>query len=308
MPPGVRAAILLLVPALACNDSTAPVPLGWSEVRTYSTHSEVDLGWRSSDGAVLSGTLYLPPEPGPHPGLVIHMGSNRWRRLQQPSVAGWLYYGVAVFSYDKRGVGRSQGSCCPYSRPGYFPLLADDVLSAVRQLQLYPDIRPDLVGAWGFSQGGWVVPVAAVKGGGDIAFTWVGSGPAVSLGEELLYSALTGEGDCHPTGRSPADIESTLEQAGPSGFDPRPWLGQQTVPGLWIYGELDLSVPVTRSIRVLDSIQAIAGHDFTDTVIAGINHSWIENGGICQYTGQSWIDGPVTVPWLDARFPGWRIR
>lgn len=308
MLPRFRAAILLLVPALACGDSTAPVPLGWSEVRTYPTHSEVDFGWRSSDGAVLSGTLYLPPEPGPHPGLVIHMGSNRWRRLDQPAVAGWLYYGVAVFSYDKRGVGRSQGICCPYSSPGYFPLLANDVLSAARQLRQYPEIRPDLVGAWGFSQGGWVVPVAAAKGGGDIAFTFVGSGPTVSLGEELLYSALTGEAGCQPTGRSPAEIDSILEEAGPSGFDPRPYLAQLTVPGLWIYGELDLSIPVARSVRILDSIQAIPGHDFTDTVIAGINHSWIENGGICQRTGQVWIDGPVTVPWLDARFPGWRIR
>ena len=300
------AGTLLSISAAGCGDSTGPVPLGWSAPRTYPTHREVDLGWTSSDGAVLSGTLILPPDPGPHPALVVHMGSNRWTRLGYEQVAGWLFYGVAVFSYDKRGVGRSQGECCLYATPGYFPLLGQDVLTAAREVRAYPEIRPDLVGGWGFSQGGWVIPVAAAEGGGDLAFTIIGSGPTVTLGEELLYSALTGEDDCRPSGRSPSEIEQALDRAGPSGFDPRPWLERMAVPGLWIYGSLDLSIPVDRSVRILEEVKTALGRDLTDTVIAGINHSWIVDGGICQQTGEVWVDGPVTVPWLDARFPGWR--
>jgi len=79
-----------------------------------------------------------------------------------------------------------------------------------------------------------------------------------------------------------------------------------SVPGLWIYGGLDLSIPVDRSVRILEELRTTHGRDFTDTVVAGINHSWIMDGGICQQTGEVWVDGPVTVPWLDARFPGWR--
>lgn len=300
-------ALAMLFPA-ACDSPTEPVPLGFGGVRIFSTHREVDLGWKSSDGAVLSGTLFLPPATGRYAAIVVHMGSDRWTRLSYPAVAGWVYYGVGVFTYDKRGVGRSQGECCPYADAGYFPLLANDVVSAVRQLRLYPEIRPELIGGWGFSQGGWVIPVAAAQAHGDIAFAFIGSGPAVTLGEELLYSALTGETECRDTGMDPAEIERRLDAAGPSGFDPGPWLEQMTVPGLWIYGALDRSIPVQRSVANLNAVKASLSRDFTAVVIPGINHSWIVNGGICQRTGPVWVDAPVTVPWLDAKFPGWRTR
>lgn len=300
--------LLCLLASTGCDSSTEPAPLGFGGVRVSSTHREADLGWRSSDGAILSGTLFLPPGVGRYTAIVIHMGSDRWTRLSYPAVAGWLHYGVAVFTYDKRGVGRSQGECCPYNDPGYFPLLASDVVTAVRQLREYPEIRPDRVGGWGFSQGGWVIPVAAVQAAGDIAFAWIGSGPAVSVGEEVLYSALTGEAQCHETGLDPAEIERRLDAAGPSGFDPRPWLEQMAVPGLWIYGGLDLSIPVQRSVLHLTDVKTAFSRDFTTVVVPGINHSWIVGGGICQRSGTVWVDEPVTVPWLDARFPGWRTR
>jgi len=69
---------------------------------------------------------------------------------------------------------------------------------------------------------------------------------------------------------------------------------------------LDRSIPVDRSVRILDEVRTTLGRDLTATVIPGINHSWIVDGVICQQTGEVWVDGPVTVPWLDARFPGWR--
>jgi len=89
------------------------------------------------------------------------------------------------------------------------------VLTAAREVRAYPEIRPDLVGGWGFSQGGWVIPVAAAEGGGDLAFTIIGSGPTVTLGEELLYSALTGEDVCRPSGRSPSELERRWTGPGP---------------------------------------------------------------------------------------------
>ncbi len=153
-----------------------------------------------------------------------------WTRSPYANVAGWLALRVAVLTYDKRGVGQSEGSCCPYTDSGYFPLLAQDVLAGVRRIAQHPDVRADLIGLFGFSQGGWVVPIAAAEAPTEVAFTIVGSGPAVSLGEELLYSQLSGEDRCQASGLPPEDIERALTNAGPSGFDPRSYLERMTRP------------------------------------------------------------------------------
>lgn len=194
-------------------------------------------------------------------------------------------------------MGRSQGECCPWQDPGYFHLLGRDVVAAVRAAKEHPEIDGGLVGGWGFSQGGWIVPLASSLAPGELAWMIIGSGPAVSLGEELLYSTLSGETECRDSGLSDEQIDRQLDAAGPSRFDPRPVLGSLIAPGFWIYGGLDRSVPVGRSVRVLDSLRAL-GRDFTAVVIPDLNHAWIRNGTICQDSGPGGVEGSVIAEWL----------
>jgi hypothetical protein len=236
---------------------------------------------------------------------MFHHGSDRWRRSPYSTVAGWLSQGFAVLTYDKQGVGQSQGSCCPHMDPGYFPVLAQDVLAGVRRISKHPEVRAELIGLFGFSQGGWVVPVAAAEAPSEVAFTIIGSGPAVSLGEELLFSRLSGEDRCEASALSPDEIDQALTAAGPSGFEPRPYLERMSRPGLWIYGGRDLSIPVDRSVRRLAEIREMFGRDFTVVVVPELNHAWIPNGSICQTSGPDWDDGQVIVPWLRAHLPAW---
>ncbi len=98
-------------------------------------------------------------------------------------------------------------------------------------LVTHAEVHPAGAGLWGFSQGGWIVPLAAAILRDFVAFTVIGSGPTVSLGEELLHRALTGDPDCVPSGLSAAEIERRLDSAGPSGFDPRASLETMTAPG-----------------------------------------------------------------------------
>src|SRR5262249_45644051 len=63
-----------------------------------------------ASGAVLAGTLTLPPGDGPHPGVVYVSGSGPTLREE----AQWLESvfvsrGIAVLAYDKRGNGQSTG-------------------------------------------------------------------------------------------------------------------------------------------------------------------------------------------------------
>lgn len=294
--------LLVLAASLGCGHMpTAPAPLGFGPVASFPDHRTVEVGFASADGAVMSGTLFLPRDPGRYAALVTHFGSNRWTREPFAGlVQFWTDRGIAVLSYDKRGVGRSQGNCCPWQDPGYFPLLGSDVLAGVRIAAQYPEVDPPQVGAFGFSQGGWVVPVTAATGGDDVAFLIIGSGPTVTLGEELLYSRLTGDAQCTPSGLSPEEIERQMDAAGPSRFDPRPYLEAVRIPVLWVYGALDTSIPVTRSVRIIDELRTTGGHDFTSAVMPRANHSWILDGAMCQETGPPANAGLIVEPWLAA--------
>jgi pimeloyl-ACP methyl ester carboxylesterase len=74
---------------------------------------------------------------------------------------GLVIAGVVVLSYDKRGVGESEGECCP-GDTGHFNLLTADAVGAAQALRTLPEIDPVRVGLIGASQAGWIVPRAAV--------------------------------------------------------------------------------------------------------------------------------------------------
>ena len=66
---------------------------------------------------------------------------------------------MAVLGYDKRGVGGSTGDWNKAS----FDDLAGDVVAAFEYLKTRSDIRSDQIGMLGWSQAGWVMPLAAVR-------------------------------------------------------------------------------------------------------------------------------------------------
>ena len=95
--------------------------------RTESAHKERDVVF-TCEGARLAATIYLPTGPGPYPGVVWVHGAGEAERLGWGGelVPGLVRSGLAVLSYDKRGVGQSEGECCPGDE-GRFNLLTADV-------------------------------------------------------------------------------------------------------------------------------------------------------------------------------------
>jgi hypothetical protein len=226
-------------------------------------------------GATIAGTLTLPPGRGPHPAVVFVHGSGEAGRYtwRAPFVQAFVRGGIAVLSYDKRGVGESQGVCCPGDR-GHFNLLAADADGAVEALRARSDIERSHIGLIGASQAGWVVPLAAVRSRGHVAFTALVDGPAVSAGEERRWSELAGEEDSNApalTAERKRELERTL--GGASGFDPRPYLARMTTPGLWLYGGRDKSVPTDRSAAMLRSLH---GKQFEVVVYPRAGHGLLD--------------------------------
>ena len=253
-----------------------------------------------SHGARLAGTLHLPAGRPPFPVVVwVHASGPEGRDDVSPFFQSLLPTSYALFAYDKRGTGESEGTCCPLD----FPLLADDALAAVAVLRQRSDIDGDRIGLYTLSQGGWIVPIAATRSD-DVSYAIVAAGSVVSLGEEDLYSKLTGDDACKPTGIPMAEVNRRVSAAPPSRFDPRPYLERLEIPVLWLYGALDKSQPVRKDVRVLDDLKR-EGTDFTTEVFPRADHALFET-----QTGNCWdgrssvfVSGvaPAIRRWLDER-------
>src|SRR4051812_25151081 len=83
--------------------------LTWQLKTYYFSYREEPVTF-SSQGVLLSGTLYLPKQGGQFPAIVIVHGSGKMPRSFYHYWADhWVRRGYAVLSYDKRGTGRSGG-------------------------------------------------------------------------------------------------------------------------------------------------------------------------------------------------------
>jgi dienelactone hydrolase len=141
--------------------------------------------FRSGD-LELFGKLVLPEGEGPHPAVVVAHGSEATAASQfyhEPYLLA--PHGIATFVFDKRGTGRSQGK---YGMD--FPVLAGDVLAAVEWLRKQPGIDPERIGLTGYSQGGWIAPMAASRSNGAVKFVLVGYGLAEPPSEEDRWETL----------------------------------------------------------------------------------------------------------------------
>lgn len=145
-----------------------------------STEIEADSG-----GVRLAGTLWRPAGEAVA-GVLMHPGSGPSDRnndvLFPPIREHLLAAGIAVCSFDKRGVGGSDGS---WLEAGIAEQ-ADDLLAGLAVFESEsPAGLP--IGLFGHSQGGWVVVEAASRGV-PVAFVITNSGPGVSPTRQERYS------------------------------------------------------------------------------------------------------------------------
>jgi pimeloyl-ACP methyl ester carboxylesterase len=132
--------------------------------------------------------------------------------------------GIGVVTFDRRGEGQSTGDA---SR-GRFEVQVEDTLAVLKA------VEAERVGLWGFSQGGWIAPLAAA-GSDRVAFVVGVASTGVTPSEQMMYAtaeqlARAGYGasvvkrvlglrrayDDHVHGRSPgreAELAAELQAA-----------------------------------------------------------------------------------------------
>jgi pimeloyl-ACP methyl ester carboxylesterase len=229
-----------------------------------------EVGVFDSRDARLSYRLDVPTRSGRVPAVVFGHGSGRLNKDSCRFLAsGFLARGFATLCFDKRGVGESTGEYSgvgPRNSERMFDLLGEDMAAGVRFLRTHAAINGERVGLAGVSQAGWIIPVAAARV--RPAFMIILVGPTVSVGEENFYSSLVEFSD--------EKLDTAYEKlpafAGERGFDPRPLLATLDVPGLWLLGGDDRSIPTPLTAAILDDL-ARKGRPFSRVVFAGYGHN-----------------------------------
>jgi hypothetical protein len=239
----------------------------------------------------LAGTLWLPGER-PSAIVLMHPGSgpsDRDNDVYFPPIREHLLSrGIAVSSFDKRGVGGSTGRW----EDAAIGEQADDALAAVEAIRADQDGNTP-IGLFGHSQGGWVVVEAASRSSAP-AFVVTNSGPGVTPARQERFAART---HLERSGASSTEIEVALERfdvvlglmregvplagvgagleaanladaqdplglveepalwdlmAAMADHDPRPALERVEVPVLALFGGDDAIVPVEESVTVFE--------------------------------------------------------
>jgi predicted alpha/beta hydrolase len=180
--------ILLFVPRL--RDARLTLGAGLARFGVLVGMESEDVTFRSTDVG-LSGNIVFPEQSQPIASVVLVHGSGRAQRML------WLARlfaseGLAVLTYDKRGVGKSggqfQGGPSAASESN-LDLLAQDAAAAARVLIQHPRLEGTPIGYIGLSQGGWVIPIAASRPP-VASFMFFFSGPVATVAEERHFSNL----------------------------------------------------------------------------------------------------------------------
>jgi len=176
---------------------------GATEIHANKTtpYREEQVKFKNKD-VTLAGTLAVPLNKGPHPAIVFTHGSGPQIRQRGALEQLLVRRGVAVLTYDKRGMGQSTGDYTTAS----FEDLADDAVAGANLLKVRSDIDPTKIGFWGLSQGGWIAPLAAARFG-QAGFVVGASGGGLTPERQGLLGT---ESALQDAGFSEADIADAL--------------------------------------------------------------------------------------------------
>ena len=231
-----------------------------------------------SQGVTLAGSILTPKKT--FAAVVIVHGSDPVKREMDFAIR-LAKEGIAVLTYDKRGVGESGGV---YVGPSVgtnnidttnLNLLSHDASSAVNTFRTYlKDIKIP-IGLVGFSQAGWIIPIAASKNP-QIEFMVLFSCPTITTLEQLRFQFYTNGNNNFWENHTESDArEHTKNDPDRYQFvatDPKISLNTLSIPGLWFFGEKDIQIPVKLCMEQLNALKA-QGKPFEYTLFSKLGHN-----------------------------------
>ena len=231
-----------------------------------------------SKGVTLAGSILTPKKA--FAAVVIVHGSDPVKR-ELEFAKRLAKEGIAVLTYDKRGVGESGGV---YVGPTAgtnnidttnLNLLSNDASAAVDTFRTYLKDKQTPVGLLGFSQAGWIIPITASKNA-QIEFMVLFSCPTITTLEQLRFQFYTNGNNNFWENHTDADArEHTKNDQDKYQFvetDPKISLNTLSIPGLWLFGEKDIQIPVKLCIEQLNTFK-VQGKPFEYTLFSTLGHN-----------------------------------
>jgi pimeloyl-ACP methyl ester carboxylesterase len=282
----------LFITVIGCNKSVEQKKTTSTQENNQSIDSiKTENVTFESEGIKLAGTIYSPKHP--HSAVVIVHGSDRVPRMTK--FAELLAQNdILVLTYDKRGVGESGGV---YAGPEVgtnnisidnLNLLAKDASSAVNLIHKKGgNLSIGLVGA---SQAGWIIPIVANENP-LVEFMVLFSCPTITTLEQLRFQFYTNGRTDFWTNHTEEDAREHIKndpdryQFKPT--DPKDVLNTLSIPGLWLFGEKDIQIPVKMCIEHLNTLKLknkpfeyvlfpSLGHNTNKTEPIDISINWIK--------------------------------
>ncbi len=231
-----------------------------------------------SQGITLSGSILTPNKTVA--AVVIVHGSDPVKR-EMEFAKRLAKEGIAVLTYDKRGVGESGGV---YVGPSVgtnnidttnLNLLSQDANAAVNIFRTYLKDKNTAIGLVGFSQAGWIIPIAASTNP-QIEFMVLFSCPTITTLEQLRFQFYTNGNNNFWENHTEAEaLEHTKNDPDKYQFtetDPKNSLTTLSIPGLWLFGEKDIQIPVKLCIEQLNTFK-VQGKPFEYTLFSTLGHN-----------------------------------
>lgn len=262
--------------------------LSLSQIKAQSPEVTIKDVTFQSAGTILAGTIYQPRQS--YAAVVLVHGSGQATRMGELASI-FANNGISVLTYDKRGVGES---CGIYAGPEVgtnnvdkdnLNLLAGDASAAVDALRGYVKDMP--IGLVGFSQAGWKIPIAATENP-QVNFMVLFSGAVIPTLDQLIFQHHTGGKEDFWNTHTEAGVRSFMAEArehitnNPEQYqldnfvstDPRDALSTLSIPGLWLFGEKDIQIPIGISVEVINALKA-QGKPYEYCLFSQLGHNLV---------------------------------
>lgn len=268
--------VFLALPARAAPDDSGAPPGEEERASETAGVSKEEVEFTAGERTVRGAVLAPEGTEDEHPGVVLVAGSGAGVPLETylPVAEAFAAAGVVALVYDKRGEADGYGFS-EASLPG----LADDAVAGVRLLRERPEVRSDLVGVHGHSEGGWTVIEAGVRSA-EVDFVvaaapsalppdrtqiWMNQVQLRQTGvSDRLLDDLGGQLTRHVVGADAFRL---------AGHDPLPDLARLEQPFLGVIAEHDRSTPPRQTLELYKDTLEGSGHPHhTLRVVPGVGH------------------------------------